>query len=177
LVDFYIALNGHLGTAAKAVDMTPRAAGTAMKRPEVKAYLENRQALLSAAVTAIGIEAVSTLIEHMRSDIADIFPDDPTLQAAKAAGVSHLIKKIKIIESGKGRSMRRRVEIELHDSQKAAVHLAKIFGVRSEEQLQMARNAIKLYCELKNCSPEIAIVDLAPHIPGVFRVRQEFGIR
>lgn len=89
-------------------------------------------------------EIIGTLVSHMRADLADIYPDDEILQAAKAAGVSHLIKKIRrrerFIPNGSGREPDREVttEIEVHDSQSAAKHLASVFGLEIAPQTHPA---------------------------------------
>ncbi len=84
-------------------------------------------------------EIIGTLVSHMRADLADICPDDPTLQAAKEAGVSHLIKKIRRKERfipREGQEPEREVitEIEVHDSQSAAKHLIGVFGLEKRPE-------------------------------------------
>jgi len=41
-------------------------------------------------------EIIGTLVQQMRFDIADIFPESDFLQRAKQLGISHLIKKVKV---------------------------------------------------------------------------------
>jgi hypothetical protein len=171
LVDRYIALQGDLSAAARASEITVRAAQIALKKTAVREYLDQRVGLLSEASTASANEVISVLVSHMRADIADVFPDEPIVRKAREAGVSHLIKRIKVREDKHGN---RTIEIELHDSQKAANTLARIFGIVGEDDPQKARSALKLYMELQKCSAEVAIVALAPHIPAVLRVRDEF---
>jgi phage terminase small subunit len=170
-VDFYFLARGNLSRAAEMAGLTLRAATDIVRRPEIQQLIEQRQADLSAAVMAGATEVVGVLVQQMRADIADAMPDEPILQAAKAAGVSRLIKKIKVKE---GKDGARQVELELYSAQAAAQTLAKIFGLESQDDLQRARDAIKLYCEMKGCGPEVAIVALAPHVPAVLKVKDEF---
>lgn len=86
-------------------------------------------------------EIVGTLVEQMRCDIAEFFPDDPFLQRAKELGISHLIKKIKrrpvIAGFDKdGAPIRDYVtEIEVHSSFDAAKHLGEFFGLKKLSDL------------------------------------------
>jgi hypothetical protein len=41
-------------------------------------------------------EIIGTLVQQMRFDLADLFPESDFLQRAKELGVSHLIKKVKV---------------------------------------------------------------------------------
>lgn len=184
LVDVYLGLGCNLAATAQAIGMSANAVGAALKRPEVKAYLTQRQDDLTAALTVSTSEIVSLLVSHMRGDIADLFPDDPVLKQAKADGVSRNIRKLKIKETVRrvktGESHKedevidRNVEIELYSSQTAGAQLSKIFGLDSEDDLQRGRTAIKMYCEWKDCTPGEAIVALAPHVPAVLKVKDEF---
>jgi len=184
LVDVYLSLACNLTATAQAVGMSANAVRTALKRPEVKAYLSQRQDDLSAALTVSMSEIVSLFTSHLRGDIADVFPDDPVLKQAKADGVSRNIKKLKIKETVKlGKSddgeeteeiIDRHIELEMYSSQVAGAHLSKIFGIDADDELQRGRTAIKMYCEMKNCTPAEAIVALASHVPAVLKVRDEF---
>ena len=110
--------------------------------------------------------------------------EDPVLKQAKAAGVSRNIRKLKIKETVKlGKAadgekteeiLDRSIELEMYSSQVAGAHLSKIFGMDTEDELQRGRTAIKMYCEMKNCTPAEAIVALAAHVPAVLKVRDEF---
>jgi len=189
LVDVYLNLNCNLTAAANACRISPTAACQAMKRREVKSYLAERQTALTEALTTSAAEIISVLVAHLRADIADVMPDEPLLRQARKNGVSRLVKKIKIKETvkrvksgesagGEGEAeeeiIDRHVELELYSAQEAAKTLAKIFDVDSRDDLQRARTAIKMYCEMRNCEPEVAIVALAPHVPAVLKVKDEF---
>ena len=41
-------------------------------------------------------EIIGTLVQQIRFDLADLFPESDFLQRAKRLGISHLIKKIKV---------------------------------------------------------------------------------
>lgn len=89
---------------------------------------------LDAAGFLQDLEIVGTLADHMRADLADIIPGDEWLEAAKASGLSHLVKKLKVrrrlipVKDGEPVEEITR-EIEVHDSQSAARTLAKIRGL------------------------------------------------
>src|SRR5688572_11557158 len=53
-----------------------------------------RRCIKDAATLDIA-EIIGTLVQYMRSDLADFFPDDPLLQRAKQLGISQNIKKLK----------------------------------------------------------------------------------
>lgn len=169
-VDCYFLAHGNLEKASKLAGITGRQGYELTTRPRVKELLAARRAELMASLVVTAQEVIGTLVSQMRGDIADIFPDEPVLQAAKQAGISRLIKKVKIKETAEGRH----IELEMYSSQEATKTLAKIMGLDGQEDLQRAREAIKLYCEIKGCSAEEAIAALGPHLPAVLKVKNEF---
>lgn len=183
-VDYYFFAKGNVERAAEMAGITGRTAHRIIARPEVKALIEERQAELSAVVMASTTEVVGILMRQARGDIADIMPNEPLLQEAKKNGLSRLIKKIKIKETVKlGESadgeeaeqlIERNIELEMYSAQAASQTLVKVYGLDSQDELERGRTAIKMYCEMENCSPQVAIIALAPHVPAVIRVKDEF---
>src|SRR5262249_20352371 len=55
----------------------------------------------------------------------------------------------------------------------AAQSLAKFLGIDSQGDLQRARSAIRMYCELNQVTPDVAITVRAPHLPPVISVKDE----
>jgi hypothetical protein len=91
-------------------------------------------------------EVIGTIVDHMRFDLAELYPDDPFLQRAKELGVSHLIKKIKRrpviagFDQQGAPIMDYETEIEGYGSLEAAKHLTKVFGL---EQLPAANQKVQ----------------------------------
>lgn len=75
-------------------------------------------------------EVIGTLASHMRSDIAEILPDNEVLRRAKKAGLSHLIKKMKTTERYTKDGERVVThEFEMYSAQEAAKQLCAVFGL------------------------------------------------
>lgn len=75
-------------------------------------------------------EVIGTLASHMRSDIAEILPENEILKQAKKAGLSHLIKKMKTIERYTKDGERVVThEFEMYSAQEAAKQLCAVFGL------------------------------------------------
>jgi hypothetical protein len=72
----------------------------------------------------------------MRADIALIVPDNPIVQRAREAGVSHWIKRLTIKEywdKSKG-AVVQETSVELHSSQAAAKQLCAVMGLNVNSQ-------------------------------------------
>jgi hypothetical protein len=185
-VDTYFLAKCNVARAAEIAGITERNAQQIVARPEIKLLIERRQAELSAVAMASAGEIVGILVRQARADIADLFPNEPILQEARKNGVSCLVKKIKIKETVKlGKAageegeeseeiLDRNIELELYSAQEASKTLLRIFGLDSQDELERGRTAIKMYCEMNNCGPEEAILALAPHVPAVIQVKDEF---
>jgi hypothetical protein len=184
-VDYYFLAKRNVGRAAELAGITVRNAQIIVNRPEIKLLIEQRQAQLSAVAMASAGEVVSILLQQARGNIADLMPDEPLLVEARKNGVSGLIKKIKIKETVRmvqseesdgeeEEVIDRHIEIETYSSQEAANTLVRVFGLDSQDELERGRTAIKMYCEMKDCGPEEAIIALAPHAPAVIKVKDEF---
>lgn len=80
-------------------------------------------------------EIIGTLVEQMRFDLADLFPEDELMQRAKDLGISRQIKKIKRIPTLAGYDEEQKpvfaytLEIEAYSAQESAKHLTKVFGL------------------------------------------------
>jgi phage terminase small subunit len=76
-------------------------------------------------------EVIGTLASHMRADIALIVPDNPIVQRAREAGVSHWIKRLtvkKYYDKSKD-AVVQETSVELHSSQAAAKQLCAVMGL------------------------------------------------
>lgn len=116
-------------------------------------------------------EVIGTLASHMRADMADIVPDDEILQAAKASGVSHLIKKLRIktryISNGRDKEPDKEVthEFEMYSAQEAAKSLCNVFGLNklpAANPLDAARASYEaLLREFSDMPPELVAQSVA----------------
>ena len=96
----------------------------ALKKPEIQKAVERSRQQLLQTPRATFKEAVGRLAIAARGDVADLFPDDPLMQAAKANGQSKLIKKFKRTPGKHGDV----IEIELYPATEAIQTLAKLYG-------------------------------------------------
>ncbi len=67
----------------------------------------------------------------MRADLGDIMPDNPGVRQAKAAGVSHWIRKLTVKEyfDKSKQATVTETTVELHNSQTAAKQLCAVMGL------------------------------------------------
>lgn len=146
------------------------------QNPRFKEYLQQRQAILDSVAEITQQEVVALLVSHARADLGDVLPDEPIIQQARANGVSHLIKKLKVTETEhRDGRIEKKVEIEIHDPSKALSLLTDMLGLKNrDDDLERARTAIRAAIALNGFSPEEAIRRLAPHFPAVVRLRDEF---
>lgn len=94
----------------------------------VKAAIAQRLTELKASADEVWLR----LTAHSRGTIEDFLTDrgDINLEAARAAGKLHLIKKIKrTTRTGDDDQVYTTVELELHDSQAATVQLGRLLGM------------------------------------------------
>lgn len=108
-------------------------------------------------LAATSAEVLNVLGDHLRADVADLrecFKSDGSLDLdkAKAAGVSHLVKKVKsnsrTVTTGEGYTETvTQVELELHDAQAAARILADLHGLKQQPRANEAdrERKIQLY--------------------------------
>lgn len=176
----YIALllaNGHnIEATAKAKGLALPTVRSWFRNPAFKAALLQRQEILSNVANITQAEVVGLLISFARADLADILPDEPIVEAARKAGVSHVIKKLRSKKVTKRNGeVEETIEIEVHDPAKALVQLCKLLGLEGrDDELERGRTAIRTAMALNGFSPEQAIIQLAPHFPAVVRLREEF---
>ena len=172
-----LANGGNIQATCRSMGISQQTAYNWSKNKLFAEELARRQEILSCAANVTGAEVIGILASQMRADIADVLPDEELVIAARARGVSHLIRKIKV------RTIIRRdgseekiVELELVDAGKAAIALSKMMGLEARDDAkERARNAIRALMDLKQCSPEEAISILAPHNPTVTQLRDEFA--
>lgn len=105
-----------------------------LRKPKIQAFVRERL----KGVKANADEVLYLLADHMRADISAFYQcvgEDGSLdmEKAKEAGVSHLVKKLKIrnYRDSNGNPVTQ-TEIELHDSQAAARTLAEIHGLKQQ---------------------------------------------
>lgn len=127
--DNWVANGGNGQKAAEDAGFASGASGAVLasrllRREDVQERINER--LASASV--LPQEIVGTLAEQMRGDITDALPqDDPLVMRVKAAGVSHLIRKLKITTSRlTGETT---YDVEFYDAQAAARTLGKYKGL------------------------------------------------
>jgi hypothetical protein len=81
-------------------------------------------------------EIIGTLVQYMRFDLADLFPDDPLLQRAKQLGISQNIKKIRRrpvligYDNGQNPVVDHEIEVEAYNALDAAKQLTTVFGLQ-----------------------------------------------
>lgn len=169
--------NGNIDATCRSQKVSRQTAANWLKQKDFAAELARRQEILSTAANVTGAEVIGILASQMRADIADVFPDDPIVIAARQRGVSHLIRKIEVKTiTRRDGDEERTVKIELVDAGKAATTLARLMGLENrDDSRERARSAIRALMDLKQCSPEEAISILAPHNPTVVTLRDEFA--
>ena len=138
--EVYLANGGNGVRAAEAasyrgdVNQLNQAARYNLQNPTIQEYIRERLKGLKANAD----EVLYILADHMRADIAafnDCFLEDGQLDLvkAKAAGCSHLVKKLKVRSfQDKNGNLIKSTEIEIHDSQAAARTLAEIHGLKQQ---------------------------------------------
>lgn len=139
-IEHYIANGGNGVKAAEAAGYSgnrhtlEQMAYENLRKPVIYAYTRERL----QGVKANADEVLYLLADHMRADVAvfeGCLNENGTLNltAAKKAGCSHLVKKIKTrnLHDRDGNSVTT-TEIELHDSQAAARTLAEIHGLKQQ---------------------------------------------
>lgn len=168
----YLSLNCDFESTCRAKKVNRNTAQRWFKDARFLEHLNKRQAIIASIADITAAEVIGTLVSQMRADIADIFPDNPVLRKASAAGVSHLIKKLKVTTRKNGDE---HIEIELVDSNKAAVQLSKLMALETrDDEMERARLAIRAVMAMKGCSALEAIHIVAPHVPAVLKLRSEF---
>lgn len=172
----YCALNFNLDATCKVRRVSYNTARNWLSRADVKEFLAQHQEIIGNCVSITAAEVLGRLISLSRADIGDILPDVDVVKEARRNGVSHWIKKIKKRTiHRKGGETEEIVELEIHDSAKALVQACKLMGLEArDDELDRARTAIRVAMDLNGWSAEEAISRLAPHYPGVVKVRDEF---
>jgi hypothetical protein len=131
-IEHYIS-NGYNGKrAAEAAGYAKgHAAETEASRLLRNAEIQER---VRARVAEAGVqtnEVIGTLVSHMRADLADVYPEHPLLKRAKAAGVSHWIRKLTVKEyfDKSKQAVVTETSVELHNAQTAAKQLCAVMGL------------------------------------------------
>lgn len=136
----YVANGGNATDAARKAgvkgseEYVSLAAHRMIRNDKIQSHIHKRTRERLKGVKANADEIYYLLSDHLRVDIADFedcFTEEGSidLQRAKAAGVSHLVKKVR---TRIGRGGTKTIEIEFHDSQAAAARLAKLMGLEQQ---------------------------------------------
>jgi len=181
------ALNWNFQAACRAKNIPEQTVNSWLKNPAFVAEFHRRKELLAAAADITAVEVIGTVASHLRADIADLLPDEPVVIAARKAGVSHLIKELRITETVKRvrgskdeETVDRVIHLKMVDSQKAAQTLGKWMGIEArDDELERTRTAIRTAMAMFDMSAEEAILKITPHFPAAPRLREEFagGVR
>jgi phage terminase small subunit len=136
----YVA-NGGNGTKAAEAAVYSAGAGGASAAVAASRLLKNdkvreRIIELEAASHVSTSEVVGTLASHMRGDVTDALPEgDELRERLKGAGVSHLVRRLKVttryVSNGPGREPDKEVtyDFEFYDAQAAARTLGRYKGL------------------------------------------------
>jgi phage terminase small subunit len=102
-----------------------------LEKPSVKAEIERRRESRMAEANIHANEVLGTLASHMRADIGEIMPDNPIVQRAREAGVSHWIRKVTVKEyfDKSKQATVTETTVELHNAQTAAKQLCAVMGL------------------------------------------------
>jgi phage terminase small subunit len=140
--------HGNGARAARDAGYSPKTAKEIASQNFTKLNIKDRIQARIADAQVHTNEVIGTLASQMRADIADIIPENPIAQQAKAAGVSHLIKKLVVKrywDKGKDAEVEE-TTVEMYSSQSAAKHLTDVFGLNKEpakNPYDAARDAVK----------------------------------
>lgn len=129
-IDAYFNCNLNATKAAKLAgysDKTARQMGTEnLSKPVIRTEIDRRMAEMAMPPG----EVIARLSQHASSSMEDFIKRDGNLafldlEKAEQANQLHLIKKFKITKRG--------IEVELHDSQAALVHLGRHYGLFTDK--------------------------------------------
>ena len=133
------------------------------------------QERVRARVAEAGVqtnEVIGTLVSHMRADLADIDPEHPLLKRAKAAGVSHWIRKLTIKEyfDKSKQAVVTETTVEIHNSQTAAKQLCAVMGLEVAAAKNPYDAARAAYERLILEHPSVNASVIADRVAGVYGV-------
>lgn len=149
-----------------------------LANPSIQQRIAEKRVVLEAQADVERKEIIGTLAGHMRSDLADIDPDDELLSRAKESGVSHLIKKLRrktrYYSNGPGKDPDKEVtyEFEMYSAQEAAKQLCAVFGLNKKEAenpVDLARRALE---EAEGKYPEMGRAVLAKLAAEAYGVQE-----
>jgi phage terminase small subunit len=156
-------------------DQTEDALRVTGHRLLTKANIQERiRQRLASAASLTKDEVLGTIADHMRGDLTDLFDSNGkfSLAVAKANNATHLIRKLKLDDTGAVR------EIEIHSQPSASKQLSKIYGLEqrrkeNEHDAEAKRRAIlnkaaKL-AEKHGITPEAALDKLIEARPELQR--------
>jgi phage terminase small subunit len=117
-------------------------------------------------------EVIGTLVSHLRADLGDIMPDNPVVRAAKAQGLSHLLRKVTVKEyfDKSKQATVTETTVELHNSQTAAKQLCAIMGLEVSAQRNPYDLARAAYERLILEHPSVNASVIADRVAGVYGV-------
>ncbi len=172
-IEHYIS-NGHNGkrAAEDAGYAKGHAAETEASRLLRNAEIQER---VRARVAEAGVqtnEVIGTLVSHMRADLADVYPEHPLLKRAKAAGVSHWIRKLTVKEyfDKSKQAVVTETSVELHNAQTAAKQLCAVMGLNVDSQRNPYDLARAAYERLLLDHPAVEKRVIADRVGAVYGV-------
>jgi hypothetical protein len=136
------------------------------------------QERVRARVAEAGVqtnEVIGTLVSHIRADLADVYPEHPLLKRAKAAGISHWIRKLTVKEyfDKSKQATVTETTVELHNSQTAAKQLCAVMGLNVDSQRNPYDLARAAYERLILEHPGVNQTVIADRVAGVYGIEAE----
>jgi phage terminase small subunit len=136
------------------------------------------QERVRARVAEAGVqtnEVIGTLVSHMRADLADVYPEHPLLKRAKAAGISHWIRKLTIKEyfDKSKQATVTETSVELHNAQTAAKQLCAVMGLEVAAAKNPYDAARAAYERLILEHPGVNQTVIADRVAGVYGIEAE----
>jgi phage terminase small subunit len=130
-IEIYLSNGGNATQAARNAGYSEKTANEQGSQNLAKLSIQER---VRARVAEAGVqtnEVMGTLVSHMRADLADVYPEHPLLKRAKAAGVSHWIRKLTVKEyfDKSKQAVVTENTVELHNAQTAAKQLCAVMGL------------------------------------------------
>jgi phage terminase small subunit len=117
-------------------------------------------------------EVLGTLVSHLRADIGEIMPDNPIVQRAREAGVSHWIRKVTVKEyfDKSKQATVTETTVELHNSQTAAKQLCAVMGLEVAAAKNPYDAARAAYERLILEHPSVNASVIADRVAGVYGI-------
>ncbi len=171
-VENYLSNGGNATQAARNAGYSEKTANEQGSQNLAKLSIQER---VRARVAEAGVqtnEVIGTLVSHMRADLADVYPEHPLLKRAKAAGISHWIRKLTLKEyfDKSKQATVTETTVELHNSQTAAKQLCAVMGLNVDSQRNPYDLARAAYERLILEHPSVNASVIADRVAGVYGI-------